>query len=560
MKSFKDLQELSKETVGSYYKKSATQAGPLGVKQGKADKQTTARIRSGKTLKGYKPKDALTPDEAHTFKKRSVGMVRAKKRMGFYEDENLSEAGYSAAVKKAEAARQRALKKAAVMVKKGFDHEAAARNHDVSVADLKKHLGEDTVNEVAQPKPADEKRFVDLHTIEFWPHPVALDSQFDGTIQKDTSRDADYQPGEDEAVYDTSYANRSVVVGESIVHDPHGEARGDVTIHKDGRVSNYRHGDHTTHPYVVTDDEGTRYRHVSKSAAKKHLASINEATGVSQPRGEFDDHGGRHPTISKEAAVKRLRAAGHTIGSAKNTPDHELLKHDSIGRKTLDWVRKFKVVEDTDLQELSKATLGSYVKKAAGSAASAEYRAGRAGAAADRGERTRDAEERNLKKSDKRLAGIHKAVKKIVGEAIEVSHARYVRSHGKKASGTGGWIFTKNHKGDIDHGDNSSTYQHPGSAKFSDAAKGAKAWAKKHGHAAVYVAESSEYLGETYNAGLHQFKDGSKVTIKAEEAKVLNQLLASLDKTRQAEMIEHVGKSAKNFKAVVEFANATKGN
>lgn len=238
--------------------------------------------------------------------------------------------------------------------------------------------------EVAQPKSPNEQRFVDQHTIEFWPHPVAFDSQFDGTIQKDTSRDADYQPGEDEAVYDQAY-----------------------------------------------------------------------------------------------------------------------------------------------------------------------------------------------------------------NESVEVSHDRYVRSHGKKAKGAGSWIFTKNRSGDIDHNDSSSTYQHSGHASFADASKGAKSWAKTHGHRAIYVAEESNIIGfghlqelsratlksyadkaydkssnkkytkesieESFTPGELKFKDGSKAVVKEADASILNKLYSSLDTVRQKDMKEHVGKSVKNYKAVLEFAIATKG-
>jgi hypothetical protein len=65
-------------------------------------------------------------------------------KMNEDEEEDLDEAsGVSAAINRAEASRQRALKKASAMVKKGFSHEAAAKNHDVSIKDLKKHLGEE---------------------------------------------------------------------------------------------------------------------------------------------------------------------------------------------------------------------------------------------------------------------------------------------------------------------------------------------------------------------------------------------------------------------------------
>ena len=77
-------------------------------------------------------------------------------------------------------------------------------------------------------------------------------------------------------------------------------------------------------------------------------------------------------------------------------------------------------------------------------------------------------------------------------EAIEVRHDRYMRSHGKKASGgTGSWMFTHKAMGDVDHKNEKEVYSAP-SGKFSDAKKAAQQWAKKHGHSTVYVMESVE--------------------------------------------------------------------
>ncbi len=72
-------------------------------------------------------------------------------------------------------------------------------------------------------------------------------------------------------------------------------------------------------------------------------------------------------------------------------------------------------------------------------------------------------------------------------EAVEVRHDRYIRSHGKKASGTGGWFFThkSGHVNNLD--DKKEVHFHQG--KFSDAKKSAQAWAKEHGHRSVYVME-----------------------------------------------------------------------
>lgn len=75
-------------------------------------------------------------------------------------------------------------------------------------------------------------------------------------------------------------------------------------------------------------------------------------------------------------------------------------------------------------------------------------------------------------------------------EAVEVSHDRYMRSHSKKASGNGMWMFTHKPMGSVDYKDEKEVHQARGS--FSDAAKSAKQWAKSHGHSRVYVMESSE--------------------------------------------------------------------
>lgn len=59
------------------------------------------------------------------------------------------------------------------------------------------------LGEVAEPKPGDEKAFKAQHTIEVIPHPVALETQFKGTIPKQR-RLADYLKGEDEYAYDAA--------------------------------------------------------------------------------------------------------------------------------------------------------------------------------------------------------------------------------------------------------------------------------------------------------------------------------------------------------------------
>ncbi len=80
-------------------------------------------------------------------------------------------------------------------------------------------------------------------------------------------------------------------------------------------------------------------------------------------------------------------------------------------------------------------------------------------------------------------------------EAVEVRHDRYMRSHGKKASGgSGQWMFTHKDRGDVNYNDDKEV--HTANGKFADAKKSAQAWAKKHGHSSVYVMEGVEELEE----------------------------------------------------------------
>jgi hypothetical protein len=93
----------------------------------------------------------------------------------------------------------------------------------------------------------------------------------------------------------------------------------------------------------------------------------------------------------------------------------------------------------------------------------------------------------------RKKAGINEEVE--LDEAVEVSHDRYMRSHGKKASGgTGMWMFTHKRMGDVNYNDDKEV--HSARGKFSDAKKSAQEWAKKHGHSTVYVMEGVEQIDE----------------------------------------------------------------
>jgi hypothetical protein len=87
-----------------------------------------------------------------------------------------------------------------------------------------------------------------------------------------------------------------------------------------------------------------------------------------------------------------------------------------------------------------------------------------------------------------------KRAQESINEAVEISHDRYMRSHGKKASGRGLWMFSSKRSGDVDYTDSKQVYQPDNTLNksFTDAAKDAAEWAKKNGHSVVYVMEAVE--------------------------------------------------------------------
>jgi len=138
-------------------------------------------------------------------------------------------------------------------------------------------------------------------------------------------------------------------------------------------------------------------------------------------------------------------------------------------------------------------------------------------------------------------------------EAIEVSHARYMRSHGKRASsGTGSWMFTHKRMGDVDHKNEKEVYSAP-SGKFSDAKKAAQKWAKKHGHSTIYVMEEVE-LDEAFKVGILKLKDDSTVKLTNDDAQALNNLYKNLNTSNSTRMIEKLYANKKSFSEILAFA------
>lgn len=75
------LNELSPELLKRYRDKSVKPRSILQQKKNRAEKQWINRVRSGKGLTGYTPKDKLSDEESRKLKNRTTGEIRSRNRL-----------------------------------------------------------------------------------------------------------------------------------------------------------------------------------------------------------------------------------------------------------------------------------------------------------------------------------------------------------------------------------------------------------------------------------------------------------------------------------------------
>ena len=120
----------------------------------------------------------------------------------------------------------------------------------------------------------------------------------------------------------------------------------------------------------------------------------------------------------------------------------------------------------------------------------------------------------------------------LVGESDEV-HARFMRAHGKKASGHGRWAFTTSRHGQSQPG---QTFVHTG--HFGDAHKKAK----KHFGKPVYVMEKLK-ASDDMGKWVDDFKDSDAPQFKGKSMKKRRQMAIAAKLSAMRESTEAYGKS-----------------
>jgi len=335
--------------------------------------------------------------------------------------------------------------------------------------------------EVYKPKSPDEQKFIDKHvTIKIKDRNGNGDDVFNGNIKPvDRKKERHgYEPGEDEKVYESS------VEKDLQDHEPR-KVQGVYGAKSKRFEKKFKNQAHQDRFFDHPDREGNYEVHyVSK--LHEEVEELDEAARVAFPSPSFQKR------LDKMTVPDLRKAKSREKQNLRNSfTDTEKRMH--------------KDMHDVYHNELKKR-LGHLDEEVELDESYSELH------------RLKDNIARNEKRM-KAIPGIHPEKKRLasqierdtkkhaeifkkyfskneeveLGEAVEVSHTRYMRSHGKKASGgEGTWLFTHKEYGDAKGDDR---FEAP-RGKFSDAKKHAQKWAKEKGHHTVYVMEEVEELQE----------------------------------------------------------------
>lgn len=307
---------------------------------------------------------------------------------------------------------------------------------------------------VDRPKAGDEQAFLDKHVIATQEHPVATEFQFKGAKPPKAKRKADYDEKEDVAVYEaaevhTKRADKEPVIVRST--DPKtGESKAKTVMRRAGEI---KIGEEVELEESITKLSDARLKFHATKNVPHGSYSRKEIDAEHKRRMKTDgvSYASVKPSLNEESDLDEkvknpyavgmaaaMKATGDTPPLKKSTivKGHEIAKSikaeamDPVGKADADINNDGKVdgsdkylharrkaigkalrkEEVEQIDEISKKTLGSYVKKAASDMASNAYALG-----------ARDPLKKpgSWEKAFKRKAGIEKASDKLTKEEVE---------------------------------------------------------------------------------------------------------------------------------------------
>lgn len=255
------------------------------------------------------------------------------------------------------------------------------------------------VSEVSQPKPEEEKRFKDQHKVDIAPHPTATEFQHKGTVKPKAKRKADQ---EGDSNYDAAYGvNEEAEELDEISRDTARSYIRKAAVSGDRKKGIEMAGKKAysipSEPKVRATESVDLEEDIAKMSHGRLKFHMNTGT----------PHGSYSKDEMKSERDRRLKGG-----------DGEAYRKAKAG-----------LSEAEELDEISKKTLASYVKKATGDAVTKAYKAGDV--------RDKDSG-KNYMKALGRQIGISKATSKLTkeeAEQLDELSPNKLHSYIKKATG-----------------------------------------------------------------------------------------------------------------------------
>ena len=269
------------------------------------------------------------------------------------------------------------------------------------------------ISEVAQPKPEEEKKFKAQHNVEVTPHPVASETQHKGVVKPKAKRKADQ---EGDANYDAAYGvNEEVEELDEISRDT---ARSYIRKASAHKTTGETPKKDRSSGVELAGKKAYGIGGKAKVNATEEFELEEDITKMSHGRLKFHMNTGTpHGSYSKD--------------EMKSERDRRLKTGDGEAYKKA----KAGLSEAEELEELSKKTLSSYVKKAGGAGKNSLAHSVKSQmTAAHMGDK--DDYKKSQRAANNRSTGIQRAADKMSEEVEELDEIskKTLGSYVKKAS------------------------------------------------------------------------------------------------------------------------------
>lgn len=399
------------------------------------------------------------------------------------------------------------------------------------------------VSEVAQPKAEDEINFKEKHVIDHIIDPNAEEDQFTADTIKKFKNKADYDKGEDMAVYEGTVTLKRDIPGQED-NDVDNDGDNDMA---DAQLRYRRHAQIKQHRIDESWSDGvsSRNAHMHASTAAKYRKKANDSATMAKRHDKDSPEYSKHMADYHSAMAKSIKSSYHagdygSVNSAKKDHKIEMDKakeYRSSIKESLDPVGR----EDSDIDNDGKITKSDAYLHARRRAISKKLKKeGLEPVTPAGGEYDSEETHKAYKKANKKNAGIKEAAT----NPYAIGTAQAMKATGDKPPLKKSTINLahKIAKGVEKKEDVSQIEPRAGLRIFAGNTKKAQ------------IGETTEVFVEAYSAGNVKLKDGSSVKLSKQDADLLNKMFNDLNPTNRKRMQGVLVADKNGFNEILGFA------